>query len=492
MRGREMDFNRRGQDVPAPIYPQILETILGTRDGRRAAIMMDLSSKEYAMRSYCARGVLLTLGMVCLAGSAGAQDIGSPSLLPISSQTYRTVPAAHTDAVVIEAAQGDNPAATDNFQSPDGPPVPTSEDYKQAMTQEWGGDVSCSQGVHGHHGCHGGGYWFGSVGGLILGSPTRHSTYLSYDSATYLPVLQTGQVTDQFSGGVDVTVGRMLGCGNWGAAFTYWGIYPAAQQADVYSTDVSGNLGSYINFSGLNYNANPAPNYWNNVFHHRIVTNQAINSVELNLLGNCGCGLWGCSSCVGCDCGGHCGPRLGAGWTMGVRYFQFNDDFRFYSDNADNIFDGSVNEIQYLLQTRNNLLGFQLGGGLNYRVWNCFSLYGIGKAGIYGNNAIVEQSVYGAAGDATVNVGPYAGTAFRISTSETNLAFLGQLDMGGSYQINNCWSIQGGYRMVGVTGLALTGGQIPSNFAYIPDAERVHSSDCLILHGGYVGATFCF
>jgi hypothetical protein len=177
---------------------------------------------------------------------------------------------------------------------------------------------------------------------------------------------------------------------------------------------------------------------------------------------------------------------------MGVRYFQFNDDFRFYSDNADNVFDGSANEIQYLIRTRNNLLGFQLGGGLNYRVWNCFSLYGIGKAGIYGNHAIVDQAVYGSAGDATVNVGPYTGTGYRFTSSNTNLAFLGQLDMGGRWQVNNCWSIQGGYRMLGVTGLALTDGQIPGSFAYIPDAQRVHASDCVILHGGYIGATFCF
>jgi len=46
--------------------------------------------------------------------------------------------------------------------------------------------------------------------------------------------------------------------------------------------------------------------------------------------------------------------------------------------------------------------------------------------------------------------------------------------------------------MVGISGLALSGGQIPGNFSYLPNAQRVHSGDCLILHGGFVGATFCF
>lgn len=462
------------------------------RDGTRAATMMDLSSKEYAMRSYFARGIIVSLGFA-LVGSlpamAAAQEYGIPSLLPVPTQddSYTTSRTAHQDTVVVEADPRDNPAAADNLPSPSDTPLQAPESFKNAM-QQWGDDSPCSSGACGYGGC-GCGPWFGSVGALILGSPTRTSTYLSYDSATYLPVMQTGQVNGQFSGGIDFTVGKMFGCGNWGSSFSYWGIYPTRQTADIYNTDVTGNLGSYLNFGGLNYNGNPAANYWTNVVHQRIVTNQVINSAEWNLLGNCGCGLYGCNNCT---CGGPCGPRLGAGWTMGLRYFQYNDAFRFYSDNLDNVLDGSVNEMQYNVSTRNSLIGFQLGGGLNYRVWNCFSLYGIGKAGIYNNHATVDQAAYGSAGDAIVNVGPYAGSAYRFRSTSDCLAFLGQLDMGGRYQMSKCWSIDGGYRMVGVSGLALTDGQIPGNFAYLPNAQRVHATDSIILHGGYVGATFCW
>jgi hypothetical protein len=462
------------------------------RDGPRAANMMDLSSKEYAMRSYFARGVLLSLGFVLATAAPSltlGQEFGSPSLLPISTdQFFSTIPVAHQDSVVIEAGPGENPAL-DTLPSPSDANVQAPPSYKEAL-QQWGSD-SCTTGVAGDYGYGCGscrGYWFGSVGGLVLGAPTRSSTYLTYNANNFMPVMQTGDTNGVFSGGVDVTLGRMFGCGNWGTAFTYWGVYPSDQTADIYNTAYP--IGAYVDFSGIDYNGNPGTLYWNNVFHQRIVTTQAINSVEWNLLGNCGCGsgLFGCSPS---HCG-PCGPRLGAGWMAGVRYFQFNDDFRFYSDNADNVLDGSVNEMQYNISTRNNLFGFQVGGGLNYRVCNCFSVYGIGKAGIYGNNVIVDQALYGSAGDATVNNGPYTGTAYRFQSSQTSLAFLGQLDLGGSYKINNCWSINGGYRMVGVSGLALTDGQIPNNFAYIPDAQRVHDSDCLILHGGYVGASFCW
>src|SRR3954451_13008916 len=136
------------------------------RDGRRAVTMMDLSSKEYAMRSYCARGVLFTLGFV-LAGSVGAQDIGSPSLLPVSAfdESFSTFSVAHSDKVVAEAEPGPNPAATDvlpsPLPSPSDSPIQAGDDYKQAMNQSWG-DGAC-----GGCGCGGGRYWFGSVGGLI-------------------------------------------------------------------------------------------------------------------------------------------------------------------------------------------------------------------------------------------------------------------------------------------------------------------------------------
>jgi Putative beta barrel porin-7 (BBP7) len=479
----------RRQDASATIDPNH-ESILGMRDGSRAATMMDLSRKEYAMRSLDARGVFLTLGFV-LAGISpsltAAQEFGSPSLLPIPSQKdfFAALPVNHQDTVTLEAPPSDNPAATDNFASPSDNPVSSSESYKKVM-QQWGNDLPCTSGVAESTGDCGGSRWFGSVGALILGAPTRHSTYLTYNTTTFLPVMQTGDVNRQFSGGVEVNVGRAFGCGDWGLGFTYWGIYPSSQQDDIYNTNYP--ISTYLDFGSLNYNGNPGTNYWNNVFHQRIVTNQQINSVELNVLGNCGCGLWGCTSCMGCQCG----PRLGTGWMMGLRYFQANDNFNFYSDNADNVLDGSVNEIQYALRTRNNLLGFQIAGGLNYRVFNCFSLYGTSKAGIYGNHAIVNQAVYGSAGDATINNGAFSGTGYRFQSSQTNLAFLGQLDLGGHYQVNKCWSIDGGYRLVGVTGLALTDGQIPGNFAYLSDAQRVNSGDCLLLHGGYVGATYCW
>src|SRR5262245_35018391 len=122
------------------------------RDGPRAATMMDLSSKEYAMRSYFAHGVVLALGVI-LAGSARmsvAQDFGTPTLLPIPTQSelFAASPVAHQDSVVLEAAPSDNPAAVDNLPSPSDAQV-QAPSYKDAM-QQWGSD-SCTSGTCGDY-----------------------------------------------------------------------------------------------------------------------------------------------------------------------------------------------------------------------------------------------------------------------------------------------------------------------------------------------------
>src|SRR6187549_1803475 len=122
------------------------------RDGPRAATMMDLSSKEYAMRSCFARGIVVALGFVLVASSpaiTAAQEYGTPALLPIPTQTdyYSAALAAHQESVVTEAAQGENPAAANNLPSPSDARVQAPESYKYAM-QQWGSD-SCTSGTGG-------------------------------------------------------------------------------------------------------------------------------------------------------------------------------------------------------------------------------------------------------------------------------------------------------------------------------------------------------
>ncbi|MFN0020084.1 MAG: hypothetical protein ACKVP0_17630, partial [Pirellulaceae bacterium] len=92
------------------------------------------------MRSFFARGIIVSLGLALAGVSPGisaAQEYGAPSLLPIPAQTdyYSAALAAHQESVIIEAAPGDNPAPVDAVPSPSDAPLQAPESYKNAMQQ---------------------------------------------------------------------------------------------------------------------------------------------------------------------------------------------------------------------------------------------------------------------------------------------------------------------------------------------------------------------
>lgn len=447
------------------------------------------------MRSFHARGVLFTLGMFCLAGSAGAQDFGSPSLLPIpsASQLYPTAQVGHSDSVIVETPPAANPAGVAELPSPSDLPAP-GNDYEQAMIQEWGSDSPvCTSGMCGT--CCNGPYWFGSAGGLIMTRDHRDSFVTSVDLATNNGELCTCMtMSDRWYGGFDVTAGRMFGCGNWGLAATYWGVYPTSESADVYAANLTGALVTTFNFAATDYNNGTVnqtmDQYFDNAQHHRLTTSNTYNSFELNLLGNSinGGPFGGCNNTPGAN---GC-SRLGYGWMMGMRYFNFQENFMFESDVVDNVFNGDPNEVCYHVRTQNNLWGFQVGGGLNYRVINCLSLYGTSKFGIFNNNIQVNQTLQGQLDYAYINTGAYAGTAYNFSNTRNDLAYLGQIDLGGNWQVTNRIALNAGYRAVGISGVALTRENLQSDFANYYNANQVNHSGSVLLHGLYLGGSFCF
>ena len=442
------------------------------------------------------------LGLLGLVATAGAEEFGSPSLLPLPNPTLE-YPAAQVGLR--------QPTVPNGAPSPsDRPPVVAAEpiagdcptqapvsDYQQALNDGQCGDN------YGACNFTPSGYWFGSAGGLIMQTTGRNVLNTSIDTGNYNTVLSTNDTRMLQSGGFDGTIGRMFCGGCAGVMVNYWGVFPQQQSASVDYTQVTGQLNSQIDFSPLSYNDTYVTNnlsYWfNNARQHQLITSQSFNSVEINLIGNsCNGGLWGCSpwgcgtgACgVGCG-GGACAPRLGYGWLGGIRYFNFNDNFLFRTDSFDKYWTGDPREVAYHVKTTNNLIGFQLGGGLNYRVINCFSVYGIGRAGIYNNHSTQSQYFTG-------NITPYetggfyAGQNFAGSGSANSLAFLGQIDLGGRYQFSKCLSVNAGYRLLGVSGVALTESQIPRNFANLGSAQSVNHSYGLLLHGVYVGGAFCF
>ena len=131
-------------------------------------------------------------------------------------------------------------------------------------------------------------------------------------------------------------------------------------------------------------------------------------------------------------------------------------------------------------------------GGINRCIGCKWSLYGVGKVGVYANSSSMSQCVYGPSAVATVNTGVYDGEEFNVRSSDTTLAMLGQLDLGVRYQICCRWSVQAGYRVVGASGVALTSQNIARDFSDLNAVADYDHCGMLLLHGGYAGATFCW
>jgi hypothetical protein len=380
-----------------------------------------------------------------------------------------------------------------------------SDDYQKAATNSgWGGnDVVNDNGLCGTGGCAPcQNMWYGYAGALIMTRADGDHMLMTENVNTGDRILCSCQGDMGWVGGFETTIGRTFNCGNNGLEFTYWGLYPSERAFEAFSA--TNELGTPIDFSTIDYDdgttAGPASDWFNAANHHCIHIRENIYNLELNLLGQCfGNGFIGGGPMAGCTgpgcCGdscGHCGPRWGCGWMMGVRYFQFDNSMHFDADNIDNVWDGSLNEMCYHVNMQNRLIGFQLGGGFNWNMTNCFQLYGLAKAGIYNNSINQLQEFRGENGYGVFNAGDWAGDQFRISNSTNKLAMIGQIDLGARYQFNCHFSVKAGYRVLGVGGVALWEQQIPADFSDAFYLNRIESNGSMVMHGAYLGGEFRF
>jgi hypothetical protein len=128
--------------------------------------------------------------------------------------------------------------------------------------------------------------------------------------------------------------------------------------------------------------------------------------------------------------------------------------------------------------TDNHLYGFQLGGELVIINMQKFIVAGIGKAGIFSNQA--DLTLYGS--DEGAAVGGVKG----------QLAFLGEVDLVASYCINEFMAVRLGYQAMWLSGAALAVDQfeMPSNLG--PPSWHPDTQGSLFYHGAYLGVEISF
>jgi opacity protein-like surface antigen len=442
------------------------------------------------MKSTSARGACLAIMLASLTSTAWCQDVGLPGLLPLpplpmAAGGYPVSPAAAT----TDALWGQHEPAPVPQVGPSQGPVQTvlGPDYAEAMKGGYEGCTATAGPCGGSVGCHNHYVYANALvmnrlrpGGFVTSVDGTGSEAINFCNREF------GRT---WVGGFEVGTGWCFGCNcNNALEVVYWGLYPSDESARA-----SGNISSLIDFGSLDYNGADANTAFTNAGIHVVESAYSFNSVEVNLVGNCLCGgPFGCGMC-GC-CMGRAGSPWGFGYTAGFRYINFSDRFLFSSDPTDGAINGDPQELNYLGQFNNNLFGFQLGSGLSYCVTDSVTAYVIGKVGIYDNHVTGLQRVYGTLGNAVINNGPYDGEdAIARTAGRETLAISGQFDLGGRWAINDSWSVNFGYRVLGISGVATTEANFQqAQFHDLDGMAFLERSGSLLLHGAFAGATYCW
>jgi len=335
--------------------------------------------------------------------------------------------------------------------------------------------------------------WFASASALVFDRDDANEIWLSYDDNDIASrILGTRAAQMDWSGGGEITFGRYFNCGMNAVEVVYWGIYSDAQTVTVLGADMVGNLDTALNYNSVAYDngggASAVNDWYDDSQVHRLRRDYEFHNVELNLLGSaCAIPLRGAY--------GGCGSSLQMSWVAGVRFFKFDEDFQFATDDTNATFTGEVDELYHNIDVENNLVGLQLGARGEYFFNERLSLFSGVKFGIYGNYMENHQSIVGGTGTyAFIDnaASPYDGLDYNFHGDKSRVSFLGELDLGLRYQATCNWSIRAGWRAMAVSGVALSINQFPGNmnFEDAVGASDVESNGDLILHGGYLGAEF--
>jgi len=329
--------------------------------------------------------------------------------------------------------------------------------------------------------------WSAYLGGVYLGRDTANKKWTTYETGNNANQLMYFPDSD-WGGGPEVRIMRAIGCGDacGGCPNTFLeGVYYGVYDMDAYDSRVSATnqLSSTLDVGFVDYVApgSPASAFFDNSAEHRVWRDDEFHNVEINIV----------RYIMGA-------PNYGAAQPFslaligGFRFIKFDDNLLFGAVSSGNTFggNGGLNEAYFTSDVENNLYGFQLGAMISHGITSNLSWYATPKFGFFGNQ--IDFSARGYRGDGATANFSQTGNAFDLSNSKNDVAVMGQLDLGLNYVCNQHWSITGGYRVIGLTGIALADDQVPAYLAAENDWTDIDSSGSLLLHGAFAGVTYAW
>ncbi len=255
-------------------------------------------------------------------------------------------------------------------------------------------------------------------------------------------------------------------------------------------TNPYGTVGEPLRISDIQFGGTPGTTWFDNASEHRLWRRDEVHNVEINVVR----GQW----CYGQD------SPWDLGWSMGVRYFRFQESWRLGSLAGPQVPDplnpvyhywgeaGGLYEAYLSDGITNNLVGPQLGFELGYCIGNNFRFFMAPKVGIYDNHITNNFQAYlGNGSIATTGTSGVPGT-YPVNSSTDTISFLTQIDVGLDWKFARQWSAQIGYRVVAVSSIGLADAQIPFYIVDIPAIAEIDKNSDLILHGGFVSIAYNF
>jgi putative beta barrel porin BBP7 len=290
---------------------------------------------------------------------------------------------------------------------------------------------------------------YGVVEALILERNVSGSSFpLAVDATTGATLLSTNDLNFPFAGGLRAYVGHRF-CGCWAWELGYFGLFDANA-----STSITGDL-------ALPNDLGPGTNVFFGADRFDLDYTSRLHGGELNFVCCCCC----CEPC--------CVPRCSSvEWIYGFRYLRVDEllDIR-----AERLEVGGVETGTYNVRASNDLYGGQFG----VRLRHCrgpWSVEGTGKIGLFGNDANTSQ---------TVTDFP-SFVVRQTSSSDSDLAFLGELNLSLIRQVSDHWFVRGGYNLIWIDGIALAPDQLDFSLTST-SGTTIDDDNTMFLHGVNVG-----
>ncbi|HTU26570.1 MAG TPA: BBP7 family outer membrane beta-barrel protein, partial [Pirellulales bacterium] len=176
----------------------------------------------------------------------------------------------------------------------------------------------------------------------------------------------------------------------------------------------------------------------------------------------------------------------------GFRYFRFQDTLTYGSaSNSFNFGDDGGAQAAYLQSNvTNNLFGGQIGTLLNFAITPTWGLYAIPKAGVFGNQINITNQLY--SGNGAVAYDRVSGQLFNYHASQVGCSLLGEFDAGAYWWMTPNCQLYAGWRVIGVSQVALADNQFLPYIADYAGFQTVKANGDLILTGAFAGLSFAF